>query len=142
MSFFKAYLGSRSDLDKVPLSSGATYWCIDDGTVHMDHEDDNGILHRTQINAGNSDTLDNKTLEEIQKLIDYNDLLNKPTLGTLAAKSTVAKTDLATDVQTSLGKADTAIQSLAGYAKETYNINNILTFSSVQFSRSFASDSL
>lgn len=36
---------------------------------------------------------------------------NKPTLGTLAAKSTVAKSDLATDVQTSLGKADTALQS-------------------------------
>ena len=38
-------------------------------------------------------------------------ILNKPTLGTLAAKSTVAKTDLASDVQTSLGKADTALQS-------------------------------
>ena len=32
-------------------------------------------------------------------------------LGTLAFKSSVAKTDLATDVQTSLGKADTALQS-------------------------------
>ena len=32
----------------------------------------------------------------------------------------IPKTDLATDVQTSLGKADTAIQSLAGYATETY----------------------
>ena len=41
----------------------------------------------------------------------YTDLTNKPTLGSLAAKSTVAKADLATDVQTSLGKADTALQS-------------------------------
>lgn len=32
-------------------------------------------------------------------------------LGNLAAKDTVARTDLATDVQTSLGKADTALQS-------------------------------
>lgn len=36
---------------------------------------------------------------------------NKPTLGDLATKDKVAKTDLATDVQTSLGKADSALQS-------------------------------
>ena len=41
----------------------------------------------------------------------YGDLTGKPTLGSLAAKSTVARTDLAMDVQTSLGKADTALQS-------------------------------
>ena len=41
----------------------------------------------------------------------YTDLTNQPTLGSLAAKSTVAKADLASDVQTSLGKADTALQS-------------------------------
>lgn len=41
----------------------------------------------------------------------YTDLTNQPTLGTLASKNTVAKTDLASDVQTSLGKADTALQS-------------------------------
>ena len=41
---------------------------------------------------------------------DY--IKNKPTLGALAAKSEVAKTDLASDVQASLGKADTAIQSV------------------------------
>jgi hypothetical protein len=36
---------------------------------------------------------------------------DKTSLGTLATKSTVAKSDLATGVQTSLGKADTALQS-------------------------------
>ena len=36
---------------------------------------------------------------------------DKSALGTLAGKSTVAKSDLATAVQTSLGKADTALQS-------------------------------
>ena len=47
-------------------------------------------------------------------------ILNKPTLGSLASKSVVNKTDLASAVQTSLNKADTAIQSLAGYATEEY----------------------
>lgn len=37
---------------------------------------------------------------------------NKPALGNLASKSTVDKTDLASDVQESLNKADTAIQSV------------------------------
>lgn len=40
---------------------------------------------------------------------DY--LKNKPALGSLAAKSTVSKSDLDANVQASLGKADTAIQS-------------------------------
>lgn len=48
---------------------------------------------------------------------DY--IRNKPKLGTLAAKSEVSKTDLAADVQASLGKADSAIQSIEGLASET-----------------------
>lgn len=42
----------------------------------------------------------------------------------------IPKTDLASSVQASLGKADTAIQSLAGYATETYvntSISNAIT---------------
>ena len=42
----------------------------------------------------------------------YTDLTNKPTLGPLAAKITIDKADLATDVQASLAKADTALQSV------------------------------
>lgn len=36
------------------------------------------------------------------------------------ASTGIPKADLASDVQTSLGKADTAVQSLAGYATESY----------------------
>lgn len=49
---------------------------------------------------------------------DY--IKNKPILGTLAAKSTVEKSDVASDIQASLNKADTAIQSLGGYATESF----------------------
>ena len=41
-------------------------------------------------------------------------------LGTMANKSVVEKSDLSPLVQESLGKADTAIQSLNGYATEIY----------------------
>lgn len=46
---------------------------------------------------------------------------NKPTLGALASKSEVTKTDLAADIQASLGKANSALQSIPReYATETY----------------------
>lgn len=48
--------------------------------------------------------------------VDY--ILNKPELSALATKDTVEKDDLAADVQASLMKADTAVQSLDGYATE------------------------
>ena len=44
-----------------------------------------------------------------EKKADY--IKNKPTLGTLAEKDEVEKADLAQDVQASLGKADSALQS-------------------------------
>ena len=58
-------------------------------------------VHAHVINdiTGLSDALDSKYV--------------KPSTG-------VAKSDLAADVQASLGKADTAVQSLSGYATETY----------------------
>lgn len=42
---------------------------------------------------------------------EYSDIKNRPTLGSLASKSTVEKSDLSTEVQTSLDKADNALQS-------------------------------
>lgn len=46
-------------------------------------------------------------------------ILNKPTLGSMAAKSSVAKSDLASGVQTSLSKADSALQpgDISAWAK-------------------------
>lgn len=49
---------------------------------------------------------------------DY--IKNKPTLGTLASKDEIAKTDLTSEVQASLDKANSAIQSVEGLATETY----------------------
>lgn len=45
-------------------------------------------------------------------------------LGSLAFKSTVAKTDLASDVQTSLGKADSALQSVTKSDVGLGNVDN------------------
>lgn len=42
-------------------------------------------------------------------------ILNKPELGSLATKDVVAKSDLSSDVQTSLGKADVALEQAKSY---------------------------
>lgn len=57
---------------------------------------------------------------------DY--IKNKPTLGTMATKSEVTKTDLAEDIQESLDKADSAVQSLDGFATKQYVDEEIATF--------------
>ena len=51
-------------------------------------------------------------------------------LGSLAFKSTVAKTDLASDVQTSLGKADSALQSVTKSDVGLGNVDNVKQYSS------------
>lgn len=50
-------------------------------------------------------------LSEVAKSGSFNDLTDQPILGELASKDEVAKTDLDTNVQASLDKADTALQS-------------------------------
>lgn len=50
-------------------------------------------------------------------------------LGSLAFKSTVAKTDLASDVQTSLGKADSALQSVTKSSVGLGNVDNVKQYS-------------
>ena len=50
-------------------------------------------------------------------------------LGSLAFKSTVAKTDLSRDVQTSLGKADSALQSVTKSDVGLGNVDNVKQYS-------------
>lgn len=50
-------------------------------------------------------------------------------LGSLAFKSTVAKTDLASDVQTSLGKADSALQNVTKSDVGLGNVDNVKQYS-------------
>lgn len=83
--------------------------------------------------------MDRVTLAKVATSGSYEDLDNKPTIPNEVTESTVSgwgftkntgtyskpstgipKTDLSSDVQSSLDKAESAIQSLAGYATETF----------------------
>ena len=57
MALFKVARGMRSSLDEQPLHDGYAYFCIDDGTLHIDYTDANGIVKRKQINAQEAEML-------------------------------------------------------------------------------------
>ena len=64
MALFKQLRGNRASLDAQPLHDGYAYFCVDDGSFHIDYADANGVLHRMQINAKNADTLDTHSFDE------------------------------------------------------------------------------
>ena len=66
MALFKQFRGNRASLDAQPLYDGYAYFCVDDGTFHIDFADADGNLQRKQINAANAETLCGMTLEEIK----------------------------------------------------------------------------
>ena len=57
MALFKPFRGSRASLDMQPLHDGYAYFCIDDGTFHIDYVDVDGNLQRKQLNAKEAETL-------------------------------------------------------------------------------------
>ena len=83
-------------------------------------EDIMGGGSSASMNGGNADTLDGKHADEFVSAEDITEIE-----GTLSSKYTkpssgIPKSDLSSSVQTSLNKADSAIQSLSGYATESY----------------------
>lgn len=64
MALFKQCRGNRASLDAQPLCDGYAYFCVDDGTFHIDYADANGVLHRKQINAKDAETLGAHTYDE------------------------------------------------------------------------------
>jgi hypothetical protein len=92
----------------------------------------------SELETALSSKMDKVTLAKVANSGNYNDLTNKPTIPTAVTESTVSgwgftkntgtyskpsggipKTDLANAVQTSLGKADTALQSYTEQYKGT-----------------------
>lgn len=73
----------------------------------------NKIVVDSTLNASSTNPVQNKA---VQAALDIK--YEKPSGG-------IPKSDFTSDVQASLGKADTAIQSLSGYATETYVDNKV-----------------
>lgn len=124
-SYTEKYTGTITGITMNGESKG-TSGVVNLGTVITSHQDISGKA-------------DKSSLATVATSGSYNDLVDKPTIPNEVTESTVSgwgftkntgtyskpsdgipKTDLSSDVQSSLDKAESAIQSLAGYATETF----------------------
>lgn len=75
MALFKQLRGNRSALNSQPIIDGHAYFCVDDGTFHIDFKDENGVLRRKQINAKDAESLGSHTADEFLLEEDINTIL-------------------------------------------------------------------
>lgn len=124
------FSGSYNDLTNKPtipsIAGLASTTYVDDAVKNKVDKDGNKVLSTNDYTTAEKNKLANIAAgAEVNVNADWNatsgdaQILNKPTLGSMAAKSSVAKSDLASGVQTSLGKADSALQpgDISAWAK-------------------------
>jgi hypothetical protein len=71
MALFKPFRGNSSALYAQELHDGYAYFCIDDGSFHIDYLDSEGNLRRKRINDAMI-----KRLEEIERIINNSPLVD------------------------------------------------------------------
>lgn len=111
MALFKVLRGDETNLP-ASMNDGWAYFCTDTGNFYIDWDNGENLV-RTQINSNYANKLRYMDDEELVEINPQDIALKSdiPEFGTLATKDSVSKSDLATDIQASLGKADTALQS-------------------------------
>lgn len=117
-SNFSGSYNDLSDKPTIPSIAGlASTTYVDNAVKNKVDKDGNKVLSTNDYTTAEKNKLANIAAgAEVNVNADWNatsgdaQILNKPTLGSMAAKSSVAKSDLASSVQTSLGKADSALQ--------------------------------
>lgn len=71
MALFKPMMGNSSALDSQEKQAGYAWFCVDDGSFHIDYVDANGDLQRKQINDAMI-----KRLEALEKIINNSPLVD------------------------------------------------------------------
>lgn len=71
MALFKPMMGNSSVLDLQAKQAGYAWFCVDDGSFHIDYVDAEGNLQRKQINAFLIERL-----EALEKIINNSPLVN------------------------------------------------------------------
>jgi hypothetical protein len=114
------FSGSYNDLTNKPtipsVAGLASTTYVDEAVKNKIDKDGNKVLSTNDYTNAEKNKLANIAAgAEVNVNADWNatsgdaQILNKPTLGSMAAKSSVAKSDLVSGVQTSLDKADSAL---------------------------------
>jgi hypothetical protein len=70
MALFKPMMGNSSALDLQAKQAGYAWFCVDDGSFHIDYVDANGDLQRKQINDAMI-----ARLEVLEKIINNSPLV-------------------------------------------------------------------
>lgn len=109
MALFKQFRGNRASLDAQPLTDGYAYFCVDDGTFHIDYADADGILHRKQINAKDCETIMGISLEELKAEISAQDAV---ILHEAQTYTDAAKAEIQTYIDEQLGDMDATLDSI------------------------------
>jgi hypothetical protein len=89
MALFKPFRGSRAALNAQELHDGYAYFCIDDGTFHIDYLDSDGNLQRKQINANEAKKLLGYDIATVLNSSDAEIPTSKVVLNALKEKSQV-----------------------------------------------------
>lgn len=126
------FSGSYNDLTNKPtipsVAGLASTTYVDNAVKNKVDKDGNKVLSTNDYTTAEKNKLAGIAAgAEVNVNADWNatsgdaQILNKPTLGSMAAKSSVAKSDLASEIQTSLGKADSALQpgDISDWAKQS-----------------------
>ena len=126
------FSGSYNDLTNKPaipsIEGLASTTYVDDAVKDKVDKDGNKVLSTNDYTTAEKNKLAGIAAgAEVNVNADWNatsgdaQILNKPALGTMAAKNSVAKADLVSEVQSSLGKADTALQpeDISDWAKQS-----------------------
>lgn len=71
MALFKPMMGNSSALDLQAKQAGYAWFCVDDGSFHIDYVDSDGNLQRKQIND-----LMIRRLEALEKIINNSPLVD------------------------------------------------------------------
>lgn len=128
-SDFSGSYNDLSDKPTIPSTDGlASTEYVDNAVKDKVDKDGNKVLSTNDYTTEEKNKLATIAAgAEVNVNADWNatsgdaQILNKPTLGSMAAKNSVAKNDLVSDVQTSLDKADSALQpsDISDWAKAT-----------------------
>ena len=85
MALWKLFRGNHTALDTVEKHDGYVYFC-DDGSLHFDYTDANGVLHRKQINAKEAEALTGYSIETLINSSDVEIPTSKAVLDALSNK--------------------------------------------------------
>ena len=75
MALFKHFRGNRASLAQQPVTDGYAYFCVDDGTFHIDFKDKDGVVKRKQINAKDAETINGHSVDDFLLEVDIDRIL-------------------------------------------------------------------